>query len=298
MPKTTCYSTINELKELMSAIVHGKSELRLGYKSREILGKLLDVPEQVAVSSISELAEQFGVSPSTFTRLAKKLGYLGFNEFQDVFRKDLTGGSHYFYSQQASSLNQAVCTDQHLLNTITQQTVQNLQLMLRQIDSCELQQAAQKLAHAPRVRLYAERQFYALASFISYGLSLIRKDVSLLEAQRMGLASALSELDGDDVLLVVSCEPYTRNVVHVTKAAYQCDVHIIAVTDYRSSPLIGFAQQHFFVPHQSSFISNSMGAYIVFAEGLVNAVATELGEDAMQALRDYESLIGELNVSL
>ena len=52
----------------------------------------------------------------------------------------------------------------------------------------------------------------------------------------------------------------------------------------------------FFVPHASSFYSNSMGAYVVFCEGLLNIVARQLGDSAMEALARRERLIGAMNI--
>lgn len=299
MTQTSRYPTVDALKQLMGEMALGESDVQLGQKSREILGKLLDTPEKVAMSSISELATEFSVSPSTFTRLAKNLGYQGFNAFQGVFRESLAIGTGYFYSQQAHHLfeDDAVAQSDQTLVQITQDTVQNLNLSLRQLDNETFEQTAQLLATAPRVRLYAERQFYALTAFLGYGLSLVRKDVSLLDTQRMGLVSTLNELSERDVLLVVSCEPYTRTVIEVAQAARSCGVKIVALTDYRASPLASVATHSFFIPHKSSFISNSMGAHIVFAEALVNRVAACLGKKAAKALKQHEQLLDSLNVS-
>ncbi|SAL03880.1 hypothetical protein AWB83_06907 [Caballeronia ptereochthonis] len=48
--------------------------------------------------------------------------------------------------------------------------------------------------------------------------------------------------------------------------------------------------------HESSFFSNSMGAYLVFCEGLLNLVAAYLGKRALQALERRERLITALGI--
>lgn len=66
----------------------------------------------------------------------------------------------------------------------------------------------------------------------------------------------------------------------------------------RSSPLVTPASHAFLVPHASSFFSNSMGAYIVFCEGLLNLVARKLGDRAIAALAARETLITELGIEI
>ena len=58
------------------------------------------------------------------------------------------------------------------------------------------------------------------------------------------------------------------------------------------------ARHAFFIPHRSSFISNSIGAYVVFSEGLVNLVARALGDKAVRALERQESFIDALNIEM
>ncbi|TIV92299.1 MAG: RpiR family transcriptional regulator, partial [Mesorhizobium sp.] len=44
--------------------------------------------------------------------------------------------------------------------------------------------------------------------------------------------------------------------------------------------------------------SNSMGAYVVFCEALLNLVARELGDKALNSLAGRERLIAEMNIEI
>ena len=70
------------------------------------------------------------------------------------------------------------------------------------------------------------------------------------------------------------------------------------ITDYRASALAASADMAFFVPHQSSFISNSLGAYIVFCECLINLVAKDLGAKALRSLERQEQFIAHLRIEV
>lgn len=295
--------TLDELRELVARIQRGELDYSLGTKAMVVLAELVRQPEQVATRSITELATNVDVNASTLTRVAKRLGYMGFVDFQAVFRQEVVRGQQHFYSEQAQRLLGAEShrREQPELATffqLAQESAANIDGFLRQLSAGELRKVATLLARAPHVRLHGVRQFYALTSFLAYGLSLIRPDVSLLDESRMGVAESLACLQRGDVLVVASCAPYTRSVADVAAAAAAHGVTVIALTDTHASPLVRHADHSFFIPHASSFFSNSMGAYVVFCEGLLNLIATTLGKKALMALGEREQLIAEMGIEV
>ncbi|WP_027998039.1 MurR/RpiR family transcriptional regulator [Sinorhizobium arboris] len=298
-PASSRPRTIEELRDLTLRIKRKEIDLALGSKALDVLARLVDTPEQTAVRSISELAHGQGVNASTLTRLAKRLGYAGFSDFQSVFRQAIADDERYFYSRQAGrlmSVTRGEREEVHVLERIAQETKANIDGFLGQMDAGTLKRAARLLATAPRVRVHGVRQFHAFASFMVYGLGMLRSDVALLDAPRLGEAEALSQLSPGDLVLVASCAPYTRSVAEVATVAKGIGLNVIAITDSRSSPLVPPARHAFFIPHASSFFSNSMGAYIVFCEGLLNLVARELGDRAIDALAAREKLIDAMGI--
>lgn len=95
----------------------------------------------------------------------------------------------------------------------------------------------------------------------------------------------------------MSCSPYTRSVARAAEVAASKGLEVVAITDTRASPLVPPARHAFFVPHASSFFSKSMGAYIVFCEGLLKLVAQELGNEAA-ALASRDRLLEDLQIEL
>jgi len=179
---------------------------------------------------------------------------------------------------------------------LARESVANIEGFLSQLSAPELRDAAKLLAHAPRVRIFGLRQFHALAAFLAYALGLVRSDVDLLDAPGLGTAEGLAQLQRGDVVLVTSVAPYTRAVAQVAKTAAAAGLTVIAITDTRASPLVPPARHAFFIPHGSSFFSNSMGAYVVFCEGLLNLVATQLGKQGLRSLERRERFITELGI--
>ena len=293
--------TIEDLRALALSVGRNEAGFSLGSKAHDVFAKLVEAPEQSAVRSISELANQFGINPSTLTRLAKRLGFEGFSDFQAVFRKAIANDQQYFYSRQAGRLlatRSDANAEFEVFERLAHETAINVDGFLGQLEDASLKGATKLLASARRVRIHGVRQFHSLASFLTYCLGMVRSDVALLDAPRLGVAEALSQLDQGDVVIVASCAPYTRSVAEVARIAAANGQTVIAITDSRASPLVPPAEHAFFIPHASSFYSNSMGAYVVFCEALLNLVARELGDKALNSLAGRERLIAEMNIEV
>jgi DNA-binding MurR/RpiR family transcriptional regulator len=293
--------TVEDLRALALSIGRDEAGFSLGSKAHDVFARLVEAPEQSAVRSISELASQFGINPSTLTRLAKRLGFEGFADFQAVFRKAIANDQQYFYSRQAGRLlatRSDANVEFEVFERLAHETAINVDGFLGQLEDVSLKGATKLLASARRVRIHGVRQFHSLASFLTYCLGMVRSDVALLDAPRLGVAEALSQLDQGDVVVVASCAPYTRSVAEVARIAAANGQTVIAITDSRASPLVPPAEHAFFIPHASSFYSNSMGAYVVFCEALLNLVARELGDKALNSLAGRERLIADMNIEV
>lgn len=299
--RTPIPRTVDQLRKLVIDIGCGSATVSLGAKAHAILAKMVERPDEVAVSSITDLSDTFEVNPSTFTRMATRLGYTGFADFQSVFRDNITHSSRRFFTQQAHRLiddaaNDNPSTEMGVVVKLAQESITNVNGFLSQLSADDLRGTARLLAHSRRVRIHGLRQIHSLAAFLTYGLGMMRADVSLLDGPGLGVAEGLAQLEKGDVLVVSTVAPYTRSVAEVASAAAEAGVTVIAITDTRASPLVPPAKHAFFIPHESSFISNSMAAYIVFCEGLLNLVARELGDEALHALERREGFIRQLDI--
>ncbi len=291
--------TLDDLERLLADLEAGSGELRLGKRSRQVLAALVGAPQQAAVSSISDLAERLGVSPSTLSRLAQRLGFEGFAGLQAVFRRHVTEGKH-FYSDQVSRLLEGEQDDDALgrLTRLGRQESANMGDLVAGLDGEALIRAARRLVEARRVRIHGRRQFASLASFMAYGLGMLRPDAAPLDAAGHGVADALAQLDEGDVLVVMSAFPYTPSVVTAAEVAARQGVPVIALTDATSSPLARVADERFAVPNHSLFFSNGMCAFMLLVEGLLSEAAGLLGEAGLASLERRERMIGALGDAL
>src|SRR5690606_2089565 len=260
--------------------------------------RILDLTGNPALLSITSLAEVLGVNPSTLTRLAHSLGYSGFPAFQQVLLTASMAPPGEFYSRQArAALAEGTSTRSRAIQ-LCHENQANIDRFVEQFDRDAFEAAVDLIMSAPRVAVYGIRQFHAVAAFLVYGLRMIRADVALLDANSLGIAEGLAMLEKGDVLLVASCAPYSAQVVEVARTAREIGLASVALTDRASSPLVDSSRAAILVAHESSFISNSIGAFTVAAECLINACAAARPDQTRKALLERDRMIERLAIEL
>ena len=290
-------SSIEELRALMLAIARSEADIALGRKAREALDRILELQGSPVVLSITTLAEELGVNPSTLTRLAQNLGYPGFGAFQQVLLSASFARPAAFYTRQAqAALSGSEKGSRAAVEQLCRENQANITRFLEGFDTDSFDAAVTHIAEARRVVVFGKRQFHSFAAFLAYGLRMIRSDVALLDG--LGVAEGLATLAKGDVLIAASCAPYTAVVVETTRVAKERGLTVIAITDRASSPLIDASDAALLVPHDTSFLSNSMTAFTACAECLINACAARLGDRAAAALADRDALITRLKIEI
>ena len=84
------YSRPGSYEELRAVLSSGTA--RLPKKLRQVAIHLWQHPTAVALGTVTSVAREAGVQPSTLVRFAQAFGYSGFSDLQEVFKVDLAGG--------------------------------------------------------------------------------------------------------------------------------------------------------------------------------------------------------------
>jgi len=290
-------ANIEELRALLLDITRGASQVSLGAKARDAFGRILDLQDRTDILSITTLSERIGTNPSTITRLAKALGYTGFGAFQKALLATRLQQPGSFYLNQAQSvISKGDQPIKQRAAKLCRENQANIDHFVENFDVEQFESAAKLISEARRITIYGVRQFHSLAAFLTYGLRLIRSDVSLLDASGLGVAEEIGAMGVGDLCIVASVAPYSNQVAFVAQVAHEQGLDVIAITDLASSPLIAHAQAALFAPHQSSFISNSITSFFALAECLINATAAAHSERTEQALITRQNLIERLNI--
>lgn len=260
---------------------------------------VLDHPREVALLSMREQARQADVQPATMTRLAKHLGFAGYDDvrqlYADAMRHEGTGFAGRVGAQAKSQKlkgDHALATD--MLNGIGTQIAAISQAGGRD----NLVEAARRIAGARRVYCLGLRSSHPTAWHLHYILSLAGKQSAMLDAMGGIGGDALGSATPEDVLVAVSVLPYTRQTVEITEYAHSCGVSVVAITDSLVAPLAQLAAVSVVVPTESPSFLHTMSPAFVVAEILGALVAGHGGDAAGEALARMDRQSAALNTHL
>ena len=237
-------------------------------------------PNDVAVHSVNAIAERCGIHASSFVRFAQSLGYRGFKELQALFQKRLATAAPGFEARVKALESELSASSERsemgFLRDLVVRDIASLQLLLNEIDSCDLAAAADLLFKAEVVYLLGQLRSAPVAELLRYVLTMLGKRCVLLDAGG-GLATHMARGIGTgDVLMAVSFRFYANEVVNIVEEAGQRGTDIIAITDSTLSPLAKWAKVLFAVPEHDYSFSRSLAAPMCLAQALVVAVAARV----------------------
>lgn len=247
---------------------------------------LIDHPTEIMLLSMRKIAALAGVQPATLVRLAQHLGYGGWDEMREVFSdhlRTLPGG----YADRALAL----VADTPAGDTVWEQALHAQSLNIQALgpaNAAALPDTVQALHHGKRLHIAGFRSSHAAAFSFQYLCSLFRPDVSLLDNAAGTLDTALHHLGPDDVAVLISFAPYSREIMQVSNAALRAGCTIITLTDSKLAP-IALEADHVltFTIHSGSFFPSTVAAQAL-VELLAQHMLIQAGSAAVQGLADIE----------
>ncbi len=234
---------------------------------------IADHPQDVALLSMRDQARRAGVQPATMTRLAKALGYDGYDALRaqhaEVLRRDGQGLAATARRRRPLDANSHEAAAQALLTASADQI-----LHLQSADNLAvLAKAAAQIAMARRIYCLGQRSSYPIAWHFHYALSLITDRVQLLDGSGAVGLDVLTHAVPGDVLFVCGVAPYTRAVVEATLQAQADGLRIVAVTDSPMSPLATQQGCVLIAPTESASFLHAMTPAFAIADCLAALVA-------------------------
>lgn len=246
---------------------------------------VLEHPSDVALLSMRDQARQANVQPATMTRLAKHLGFSGYEDVRQLYADAMRGeGTGFAGKVGAQAANQKRRADHSLAADMAGVISGQIAGLAQSAALDRLVEAARLIGDARRIYCLGLRSSYSAAWHLHYILSLSGKQSTMLDATGGIGADPLGSATADDVLVAVSVLPYTRQTVEITDYAQAGGVRVVAITDSPVAPLAQRAACALLVPTDSPSFLHTMSSAFVVAEILGALVAGRAGEAAREAL--------------
>ncbi|SIP98334.1 transcriptional regulator, RpiR family [Paracoccus thiocyanatus] len=252
---------------------------------------ILAHPDEVALVSMRELARNAGVQPATMTRLAKFLGFDGYEGIRAHHAKAIRARVDGFAAQQERTPMPGQGLAAQMLQSMSSQIAR-----LSEPDSiARLAAAAERLAQARRIYVLGLRSCHLVAWHFHYVMTLLGEKTEHLDGPAGTDGDGLMHAAADDVLLAISVNPYARHSLELTQAAREKGMGIVAITDSEVSPLASLADELVLCTTQSPIFFHTLAPALAVSEVLCGLLATRDRDAALDALRKVDQHLASLN---
>lgn len=244
-------------------------------------------PFDAASMPMRGLARQTGQQPTTFTRLARSLGYSGW----DALKAELIAEAR----EDLQSVREAPFSSRPLLpsgeGTLAGRMLSTDIHNVAEVDANSLDAAAAVIERAGHVYVSGYRSCYAPAVHFHYLYRLFRNDVSILGSAGGMLDLELGVLGKGDVVILFGFAPYSRDGFMTAQAAAAAGASVVAVVDDAASPLARDAAVTLLFSADSPSYFPSLCACTALIQALAATLYMRAGTTGREHLRASEARI-------
>ena len=258
---------------------------------------IVDNPLEVALSSMRAVATRARVDPSSMVRLAQELGFAGYDDLRDRYRHKLLVDEGA-WSGRARNLQtrKNLSSGIGLVEEILKQDQINLGATLSDDTKAALEQSTRLIAGARSVFVVGLRSLYPIAFYFHYTCRLFNAKTVLLTGTGGTFADDLRLAQREDVMLVFSYRPYSRDAVYAVDFMKAQGAKVIAVTDSRVSPIAGKADVAIVVSSRSASLLPGIVPFLAIAQSLATLMVSDGGDDAIQKISRSEQQLQSFRV--
>lgn len=209
---------------------------RLTRAERQLADSLLQAYPVSGLASITQVAQNAGVSTPTVVRMVQKLGFAGFPAFQADLRAELEARISDPISKRNTWAESA--PEAHILNRFTDAVIGNIRQTLTQIDLDMFERSCAVLADPDRsVLVVGGRITHSLAEHFFLHLQVLRAKVTHIQSISNAWPHYLLDVTHGDVVVIFDVRRYENSTLKLAEMARERGAHIILFTDQWRSPV-------------------------------------------------------------
>jgi DNA-binding MurR/RpiR family transcriptional regulator len=264
---------------------------------RKAAAFVLENPNEVGVSSIREIAEAANVKPNTFVRMARSVGFGGYDDFREPFREEIRQGRASFpdRARWLQSLSKGGKLGA-LYADMVSSAISNIEDTFANIDVGTLKMAAETIWAARRVFTLGVGVNSSNASNFTYLASTGMVEFYAIPKLGSVATDDLAWADSRDVLIAMTSKPYRREVVEAVRIAREQGVKVIGVSDSAASPVIIGSEFGFVVSVDTPQFFPSSVSTIAFLETLLSFVIASATPEIVERVEQFHRRRHELGI--
>jgi len=249
---------------------------------------VLENPTDVGVSTVREIAEAAKVKPNTFVRMARQVGFEGYEDFRAPFRDAIRKGTVSF-PDRARWLQDIGKSGElgGLYADMVGGAIRNIEDTFAGIDAANLNSAAEDIWNCRQIFTLGVGVNNSNARNFTYLASTGMKQFHAIPRPGSTPVDDLAWADEQDVLIAITCHPYRTEVIDAIKLARQQGLTVIGISDSPASPVILNAQHGFVVAADTPQFFPSSVSTIALLETLLSFVIAVSSDEIVERVERF-----------
>ncbi|MCR9254999.1 MAG: MurR/RpiR family transcriptional regulator [Alphaproteobacteria bacterium] len=247
-------------------------------------------PFDVATRSLRSIASTSGISPATFSRLARALGYDGYENLREESRLRLERQVVPFSEKARQLRDESQQLDKApLLQRQSAACIANIESLTQQISSDRVDSAVDCLEAARQVVLIGALGSFGFADYWSYLTGWFSDKWRVVGRNGLSLGPALARLRKGDAVVIITKSPFAKRAVRAADIAAEAGADVIVITDSHAFPGLAKATHGFVVQTESPQFFSSYAATLVLIEVIVGMLVARAGPEAETSIQEVAS---------
>ena len=258
---------------------------------------LIDHPHEVGLQSMRTLAANAEVQPNSFVRLARHLGFEGYDALRERFRDFVRGGlgsspDRVRWLQQLDRKGGSAA----IFGSMAEACLENTEKMFAQQSVAELQKAVDLMIASRRVFVLGLGLAYPLAYNFWY-VARMGFDHFILTPRHGSLPmDDMIRMDERDCLVAMTFQPYRRDTLAAVQRARKTGAKIIGITDSSAASLCREADIGLVSPTHTPQFFHSNSAVTALLESLCALLVVRGGDAASKSVEAFHQARWEENI--
>ena len=258
---------------------------------------IVDHPYEVGVQTMRTLANRADVHPNSFVRLARQLGFDGYDALRERFRDFVRSGS-------GSSEERALWLQNMekkgggaaLVGEIATAMMTNLEQMVQGQELEKLEQAVKWMSDSNRTFILGVGSGYALAYNFWYVARMIRENFILIPRHGSLPMDDIVTIGKNDLLLAMTFQPYRQDVIEVVRFANAQGARTIGLSDSPTATIYREAGLGLHGPTHTPQFFHSNSAVTALLEILCALLVAKGGDQAVAHIQSFTDLRWESGI--
>lgn len=249
---------------------------------------ILENPQDVGVSTVREIADAAKVKPNTVVRMARQVGFEGYEDFREPFREAIRRGAADFPDRARWLQEIRKGGDMGgLYADIVQSALRNVEDTFAGIDADRLQAAAEAIWDSRQVFVAGIGVHSANARNFTYLASTGMSDFHTIPRPGSTAVDDLAWADGRDMLIAITCKPYRAEIVAAVDLARQQGLTVVALSDSLASPIVRAADHSFVLAADTPQFFPSSVSTVALLETLLSFVIAVASDEIVDRVERF-----------